>query len=110
MAGRAHKNSRWNRGRLLSSEGYVLVRVGRNHPLADPRGYAYEHLLVWVAAGRKRPRRGFLLHHRDEVKDHNRLGNLQLRRRSQHAQEHARRRRRDRSGRFLKSRSRRSHA
>lgn len=42
---------RWQDGKIISSHGYVKVRVGSEHPLADPNGYAYEHLLVWVSAG-----------------------------------------------------------
>lgn len=95
----AEKNPRWNRGRLISSQGYVLIRVGKTHPLADPRGYAYEHDVVWASAGRKKPK-GYDLHHRDEVKRHNWLGNLRLRRHAQHSAEHARRQRRDADGRF----------
>jgi len=37
-SGAAHH--RWNDGRMLSSQGYVKVRVGREHPLADSNGYA----------------------------------------------------------------------
>lgn len=33
-------------GRSIASNGYVLIWVGRDHPLADVRGYAYEHRLV----------------------------------------------------------------
>lgn len=68
----------WNDGRMLSSHGYVKVRVGKEHPLADPNGYAYEHLLVWVAAGNPRPEPGYLLHHKNEIKTDNRISNLDL--------------------------------
>lgn len=40
------KNGQWKGGRSLASNGYVLVRVGKEHHLADSRGYAYEHRLV----------------------------------------------------------------
>lgn len=36
---RGPAHPRWNNGRMLSDEGYVKVRVGRDHPLADPNGY-----------------------------------------------------------------------
>ena len=55
MPGRGCRHGRWSREKMLSSHGYVKVRVGKDHPLADPNGYAYEHLLVWVAAGNPRP-------------------------------------------------------
>lgn len=80
---------RWNDRRMLSEHGYVKVRVGKEHPLADPNGYAYEHLLVWVSAGRPRPiHDSQLLHHRNEKKTDNRLSNLELLDRVAHAAEH----------------------
>ena len=43
---------RWNSGKIVSREGYIKVRAGKDHPFADPNGYAYEHLLVWLSAKR----------------------------------------------------------
>jgi len=37
------KNPNWKGGRTIASNGYVLVKVGPSHHLADIRGYAYEH-------------------------------------------------------------------
>lgn len=79
---------RWNNGRMLSEHGYVKVRVGKDHPLADPNGYAYEHLLVWQNAGRSLPESGQILHHRNEDKTDNQLSNLELLTRREHAEEH----------------------
>ena len=31
------KHYRWNTSRIVSTHGYVKVRVGVEHPLADPR-------------------------------------------------------------------------
>ena len=59
---------RWNDKRILSEHGYSKIRVGIEHPLADPNGYAYEHLMVWVSAGKPRPGPGELLHHRNHDK------------------------------------------
>jgi hypothetical protein len=74
---------------MIGSNGYVKVRVGRGHPLADPHGYAYEHLIVWVSAGRERPPDGWLIHHRNDVKTDNRLSNLELKERVRHSIDHA---------------------
>jgi hypothetical protein len=40
------KNGMWKGGRTITKHGYVLIRVGKDHPLADVRGYAYEHRIV----------------------------------------------------------------
>jgi hypothetical protein len=48
---RAHN---WKGGRVVDPRGYTLMYVGKDHPLADVRGYAYEHRLI--AQGKhKRP-------------------------------------------------------
>ena len=33
-------NSQWKGGRIIASNGYVMLRVGTDHHLADVRGYA----------------------------------------------------------------------
>ena len=73
----------------------VKIRVGVEHPLADPNGYAYEHLLVWVSAGRAIPEENEILHHSNEVKSDNRLGNLELKVRPDHGRHHIQGRQRD---------------
>lgn len=66
------------KGRSLASNGYVLIRVGKAHPLADVRGYAYEHRLVasktigrWLLPTEQ-------VHHRNEIKTDNAPGNLEV--------------------------------
>lgn len=59
------KNGNWKGGRVVDPRGYALVRVGAEHPLADVRGYAYEHRIAGGAEpgqhilrdGTPRPRR-----------------------------------------------------
>ena len=63
---------------MVASSGYVKIRVGRAHPLADPNGYAYEHTLIWLSAGNPRPERGQVLKHKNDVKTDSRIENLEL--------------------------------
>lgn len=83
-----HNHHRWNDAKIVSSQGYAKIRVGPEHSLADPNGYAYEHLLVWVADGRPRPGQGDILHHKNEDKTDNRIANLELMTRPAHAAKH----------------------
>lgn len=62
----------------MTSHGYVKVRVGLGHPLADPNGYAYEHTLVWITAGYAAPVGSQAIHHRNGDKVDNRIENLEL--------------------------------
>lgn len=78
----------WSERELRSSHGYSKVRVGKGHPLSDPNGYAYEHLLVWVSAGNNRPTANEVIHHINGVKTDNRISNLELRDRAQHSTSH----------------------
>ncbi|PZU95518.1 MAG: hypothetical protein DI527_00485 [Chelatococcus sp.] len=96
--GPAHKN--WSDGRRVTSDGYIALRVGKGHPLADTNGWAYEHLVVWVSAGNARPAKGWVLAHRNAVKDDNRLDNLELKTAVEHSAALAASRPRDALGRF----------
>jgi hypothetical protein len=102
--GAAHP--RWNAGPILSSHGYQKVRVGVGHPLADSKGYAYSHVLVWCAAGNPRPKPGESLHHVSGDKRDDRITNLALVTVSEHAKLHARTRRRRPDGTFAVERRR----
>lgn len=97
---RGENHPRWNSGMATSSHGYLKAQVGIGHPLADPKGYAYVHLLVWTAAGNRPPGEGESLHHKDGDKTNNRLGNLEMMSCSAHARLHSTERGRDSMGRF----------
>jgi len=99
---KADRQHRWQDLPQIASTGYVKLRVGKGHPLADPNGYAYAHLLIWVAAGRSRPRRGEVLHFKNDVKTDYRLENLELRSRAAHNRLHNATRKRDARGRLTK--------
>lgn len=72
------KNPFWKGGRSIASNGYVLVRVGADHHLADVRGYAYEHRIVAEQALGRRLKPGELVHHRDGDKKNNHPDNLEV--------------------------------
>jgi hypothetical protein len=94
------KCHRWNKDRIISSHGYVKTRVGKSHPLSDSNGYAYEHLIVWVSAGNKKPDNGFILHHDNENRLDNRIENILLKKRGDHNKHHNQNKTRDNNGRF----------
>lgn len=72
------KNGLWKGGRTVASNGYVLIRVGTNHHLADKRGYAYEHRLVAEQTLGRRLRQGEQVHHKNGDTQDNRPENLEV--------------------------------
>jgi hypothetical protein len=80
MAGSQHRerNHQWKGGRSIASNGYVLIKVGVDHHLADVRGYAYEHRLVAEQKIGRRLLAGEIVHHVDGDKQNNDPANLQV--------------------------------
>ncbi len=71
-------NPNWRGGRSVASNGYILIRVGINHHLADVRGYAYEHRLVAEQILRRCLYQGEQIHHLNNDKQDNRPENLDI--------------------------------
>ena len=72
-----------------NSNGYVLIFVGKEHHLADIRGYAYEHRLVMEAKVGRKLKKGEVVHHKDGNKSNNKPENLELKESvAQHLFEH----------------------
>lgn len=78
MSQKGKRNPNWKGGRTISSQGYVLIRVGKEHHLADVRGYAYEHRLVAEQKLGRKLRRGELVHHLNDNRADNRAENLRV--------------------------------
>lgn len=97
------KHYKWNHAKIISSEGYVKIRVGVEHPLADSNGYAYEHLIVWCSTGQPKPNNNEIIHHKNEDKQDNRIDNLVLLNRTEHNLIHNLEKQRDEKGRFKKA-------
>ena len=62
----------------INSDGYVLIYVGKDHPMADVRGYAYEHRLIAAKKARRFLLPGEIAHHDDEDRSNNSNDNVIL--------------------------------
>lgn len=71
-------NPNWKGGRTITSDGYVLVKVGKGHPLADSRGYAYEHRIEGAKAAGRALLPGEQVHHENRTRSDNRHENLDV--------------------------------
>lgn len=71
-------NPNWKGGRVVASNGYVLVKVGKSHHLADVRGYAYEHRVVAEKVIGRRLKAGEQIHHVNGNKQDNKPENLEV--------------------------------
>ena len=72
------KNPAWKGGRVIASNGYVLIRVGVDHPATDVRGYAYEHRLVMEQHLGRPLLSAEQVHHKDGNTRNNDLDNLEV--------------------------------
>lgn len=76
-------------GRVVASNGYILVYVGKNHHLADVRGYAYEHRVIAEISLGRALQNGEEIHHIDGNKQNNNPENLEvMSSRSDHLKKH----------------------
>ena len=78
MTKKGPENHNWRGGRSVTEHGYVLLRVGKDHPLADVRGYAYEHRVVAAAKIGRPLRKGEVVHHIDGNRQNNDPSNVEV--------------------------------
>jgi len=64
--------------RRVSSHGYVLVKVGKDHPMAHKTGYAYEHRLIASEEAGRVLTPSEEVHHEDENTQNNAPENLDI--------------------------------
>ena len=70
-------NGNWKGGRTFHKAGYVMVKATA-HPRASRHGYVFEHILVMETALGRSLIGDETIHHRNGVRDDNRVGNLEL--------------------------------
>ncbi len=71
------KQPKWKGGKRRTPEGYILI-YSFNHPHLNYANYVLEHRLVMEKYLRRFLKPSEIVHHKNEVKDDNRLSNLKL--------------------------------
>lgn len=71
------RNPNWKGGRSVASNGYVLIKMP-DHPLADVRGYVYEHRLTAEEMLGRALEPGEIPHHKNGNKQDNRPDNIEV--------------------------------
>ena len=71
------KNPAWKGGRIRHSRGYILIHKP-DHPFCDDKGYVFEHRLVMEKELERYLKKIELVHHKNDIRDDNRIDNLRL--------------------------------
>lgn len=86
-ARKREKGSNWKGGVRYTQKGYRQI-LCPSHPRADKCGYVMEHIYIWEEAHQRPVPQNCVIHHRNEVKDDNRIENLVLMTRGEHTKLH----------------------
>lgn len=67
----------WKGGKSIDSNGYVCIRKP-DHPKAMPNGYVKEHIMIMEQFLGRRLMSNEEIHHKNGIRDDNRIENLEL--------------------------------
>lgn len=81
------KCEKWNGGRKKNKKGHVLI-LKKGHPMADKGGYVMEHRYIMAEHIGRNLTKDEIVHHKNGIKDDNRIENLQLMSISEHTTLH----------------------
>lgn len=82
------KNTQWRGGITKTLSGYVKIK-SFDHPHKDFHNYVYEHVLVMENEIGRYLEPNECVHHKNGIKDDNRIENLRLMTRSEHNRMHS---------------------
>ena len=80
-------NPRWKGGSIKTSNGYVIIHSPQ-HPNKNGSGYVYEHRLVMEKHLGRLLCKDEIVHHKNGVRDDNKIENLELTTHKKHIAEH----------------------